>query len=65
MWMTATALGQLRSNLRKLPHKGKLHDGKHAAIIELDLWERVQARMRNNKHGTERPAAKHPRVVSV
>jgi hypothetical protein len=48
----------------KLPHKGKLHDGKHAAIIELDLWERVQARMRNNKRGTERPAAKHPCLLA-
>jgi site-specific DNA recombinase len=48
----------------KLPHKGKLHDGKHAAIIKLDLWERVQERMRNNKHGTERPAAKHPSLLA-
>ena len=41
----------------KLPHKGKLHDGKHAAIMELDLWEKVQALLHNNKRGTERPAA--------
>jgi hypothetical protein len=48
----------------KLPHKEKLHDGKHAAIVAEDLWERVQARMRNNKHGTERPAAKHPSLLA-
>ena len=48
----------------KLPHKGKLHDGKHAAIIELDLWEKVQALLRNNKRGTERPSAKHPSLLA-
>ena len=48
----------------KLPHKEKLHDGKHEAIVAEDLWERVQARMRNNKHGTEMPAAKHPSLLA-
>jgi DNA invertase Pin-like site-specific DNA recombinase len=48
----------------KLPHKEKLHDGKHEAIVAEDLWERVQARMRNNKHGTEKPAAKHPSLLA-
>ncbi len=48
----------------KLPHKGKLHDGKHAAIIEADLWEKVQALLRNNKRGTERPLAKHPSLLA-
>jgi DNA invertase Pin-like site-specific DNA recombinase len=48
----------------KLPHKGKLHDGKHDAIVELDLWEKVQALLRNNKRGIERPSAKHPSLLA-
>lgn len=48
----------------KLPHKGRLHDGRHDAIVELDLWEKVQARLRANKRGTERPAAKHPSLLA-
>ena len=49
--------------LGKIPHKGKLHDGKHQAIIDEGLWEKVQALLRNNKRGTERPSAKHPSLL--
>ncbi len=48
----------------KLPHKGKVHAGKHDAIIDADLWTRVQAKMRDNKRGTEKPAAKHPSLLA-
>jgi DNA invertase Pin-like site-specific DNA recombinase len=48
----------------KLPHKGKLHDGKHEAIIDKDLWERVQAQLRSNKRGTEKPSARHPSLLA-
>ncbi len=48
----------------KLPHKGKLHDGKHDAIIDEGLWERVQGQLRDNKHGIERASAKHPSLLA-
>ncbi len=48
----------------KVPHKGKLHDGKHQAIISNDLWERVQGQLRDNKRGTEKPSAKHPSLLA-
>ena len=48
----------------KIPHKGKLHDGKQEAIIRADLWEKVQAQLRDNKNGTEKPAAKHPSLLA-
>ncbi|MCH9054215.1 MAG: recombinase family protein [Proteobacteria bacterium] len=48
----------------KLPHKGKLHDGKHDAIIDEGLWERVQGRLRDNKRGIERASAKHPSLLA-
>ena len=48
----------------KLPHKGKLHEGKQAAIIDEDLWQSVQDQLQANKHGTEKPAAKHPSLLA-
>jgi hypothetical protein len=48
----------------KIPHKGEIHDGRHDAIIELGLWKKVQAQLRNNKRGTERPVAKHPSLLA-
>ena len=48
----------------KLPHKGKLHDGRHEAIIDKDLWERVQGQLRNNKRGIETTSAKHPSLLA-
>jgi DNA invertase Pin-like site-specific DNA recombinase len=50
--------------LGKIPHKGKLHDGRHQAIIDEGLWEKVQALLRNNKRGTERRAATHPSLLA-
>jgi site-specific DNA recombinase len=29
----------------KLRHKGQIHDGQHEAIVDLNLWKRVQARL--------------------
>lgn len=48
----------------KLPHKGKLHDGKHDAIISEDLWEKAQGQLRGNKRGIERASAKHPSLLA-
>ena len=48
----------------KVPHKGKLHDGKHQAVIDEGLWERVQSQLHANKHGTEKPSAKHPSLLA-
>jgi DNA invertase Pin-like site-specific DNA recombinase len=48
----------------KLPHKGKLYDGKHDAIVDEGLWERVQGHLSDNKRGTERPSAKHPSLLA-
>jgi DNA invertase Pin-like site-specific DNA recombinase len=48
----------------KIPHKGKLHDGKQEAIIGAELWEKVLAQLRDNKNGTEKPAAKHPSLLA-
>ena len=47
----------------KLPHKGKLHDGKHQAIIDEGLWKRVQGQLRDNKRGIERASARHPSLL--
>ncbi len=48
----------------KLPHKGKLHDGKHDAIIDEGLCERFQCRLRDNKRGIDRASAKHPSLLA-
>jgi DNA invertase Pin-like site-specific DNA recombinase len=48
----------------KLPHKGKLHDGKHQAIVDEILWERVQDQLRENKQGIERASVKHPSLLA-
>jgi site-specific DNA recombinase len=42
------ALYKLLSNriyLGEIPHKGNSYEGRHAAIIDRDLWEQVQARL--------------------
>ncbi len=48
----------------KVPHKGKLHDGRHQAIIDEGLWKKVQGRLHDNKRGTERASAKHPSLLA-
>ncbi len=37
---------------------------KHDEIIDGGRWERVQAKLRDNKRGTERPSAKHPCLLA-
>ncbi|WP_421992483.1 recombinase family protein [Qipengyuania sp.] len=36
--------------LGKITHKGKVHDGAHPAIIEQELFDRVQAKLEANAH---------------
>lgn len=50
--------------LGKLPHKGKLYDGKHESIIEPDLWEKVQDRLKSNTQGYRRAVAQHPSLLA-
>ena len=35
-------------------HKGKAYDGEHKAIIDEDLWEQVQAKLKGNACGSSR-----------
>jgi DNA invertase Pin-like site-specific DNA recombinase len=48
----------------KIPHKGKLHEGKHEAIVNEELWHKVQELRRTNRKGTKSPAAKHPSLLA-
>jgi len=48
----------------KVPHKGKLHEGKHDAIIDTRLWEKVQEQLCKNTRGTDRRTAKHPSLLA-
>ena len=48
----------------KLPHKGQLHDGKQEAIVDEDLWDRVQVQLQGNKRGAEKPSAKYPSLLA-
>src|ERR1700683_2316382 len=47
---------QNRLYLGEIPHKGEFHPGEHAAIIDRELWDRVQAKLKENaracRHGT-------------
>jgi site-specific DNA recombinase len=49
-----------RLYLGEIPHKGESHPGEHAAIIDRDLWDRVQAKLKENalacRHGTNASA---------
>ena len=36
--------------LGKLRHKGQIHDGQHDGIIDLDIWERVRAKLAEQAH---------------
>jgi DNA invertase Pin-like site-specific DNA recombinase len=51
---------QNRLYLGEIPHKGQSHLGEHAAIIDRDLWDRVQAKLKENalacRHGTNASA---------
>jgi len=39
-----------RIYLGEIPHKGDSYVGEHAAIIDLELWQRVQAKLAENVH---------------
>ena len=41
----------------KIPHKDKLHEGLHDAIVETDIWNQVQDLLRHNKQGVERASS--------
>jgi site-specific DNA recombinase len=49
----------------KIAHKGKRHDGQHAAIVDTALWENVQRRLAENRqHARLRTAAKAPSLLA-
>lgn len=54
----ALARGQLYAILRnpiyigRIQHRGLQHKGQHAAIIDLELWNKVQAHLSGNVRGT-------------
>jgi site-specific DNA recombinase len=55
-FMARGALYSLLRNqiyLGKIPHKGKVYDGQHDAIVPRDLWERVQALLLENAAQTK------------
>jgi DNA invertase Pin-like site-specific DNA recombinase len=50
--------------LGKVHHKGKLHDGKHAAIVNKTIWEEVQAVLaRNRSNKASQASAKYPSLL--
>ena len=50
--------------LGKVHHKGELHDGKHAAIVDKTIWEEVQAVLaRNRSNKALRASAKYPSLL--
>ncbi|WP_126174378.1 recombinase family protein [Altericroceibacterium xinjiangense] len=42
--------------LGEIHHKGKVYAGKHEAIIDRELWDRVQAKLTDNTQGKQRAA---------
>jgi len=42
--------------LGEIHHNGKVYDGLHDAIVERELWDRVQAKLSDNTKGTQRAA---------
>jgi Recombinase len=34
----------------RLRHKGQIHDGLHPAVIELEIWDRVQQKLESQTH---------------
>ena len=48
----------------KVHHKGELHDGKHAAIVDKALWDKVQSTLaRNRSNKAARASAKYPSLL--
>jgi|SaaInlV_120m_DNA_3_1039746.scaffolds.fasta_scaffold00643_8 site-specific DNA recombinase len=49
----------------KVHHKGELHDGKHAAIVQKDIWDAVQALLTRNRRDKQvKSNTKHPSLLS-
>jgi DNA invertase Pin-like site-specific DNA recombinase len=48
----------------KLAHKDRIHDGRHEAIVDPELWEKVQSRLKANTHGYNRTTAQHPSLLA-
>ncbi len=47
----------------KIVHKGKVYDGEHEAIVDEQLWEHVQHRLRENAPARKRPENAHQRAL--
>ena len=57
-------LYHLLSNRSMIVHKGKAYPGEHEAIVEEDLWNKVQARLQNNACGSSRRKKhQHPSLL--
>ena len=39
----------------RLRHKGQIHDGLHSAIIDLEIWDRVQQKLESQTHSRRIP----------
>ena len=49
----------------KVNHKGELHEGRHAAIMETELWDAVQERLtRNRLENRRRANARYPNLLA-
>lgn len=46
-----------RMYLGQIAHRGAVYPGEHSAIIDEELWEKVQARITANRNGRKRPKA--------
>ena len=54
---TRARLHQLLTNIAytgQVRHRGEVYPGEHAAIVDAELWEKVQARLRANAPGSGR-----------
>jgi len=54
---TRARLHQLLTNITytgQVRHRGEVYPGEHGSIIDADLWEKVQARLRDNAPGSGR-----------
>jgi site-specific DNA recombinase len=49
-----------RMYLGQIEHRGAVYPGEHAAIIDEELWERVQTRIAANRNGHKRSKAVDP-----
>jgi site-specific DNA recombinase len=55
---TKTTLHKLLTNptyLGKIKYRNERHQGEHAAIVEADIWQRVQDLLRHNRKARSRP----------